>query len=425
MLLLFACASDTIDVDRPPETEPTEEPEGVEGTEDVGGPGEEPVEEIVGPGEPGDEVLFDEDVVHRFDILLDGQAVAALNADPRSYAEGTLVFADQELVVGVKLKGNSTFQYLSSKPALKIKVDHVVDGQRFLDSESFNLHNQWYNPSMMGEQLAYAFFRDQGLPAPRTGNAVVSINGEEKGLYSIVEQKNERFLELWWEDDSGSLYEVGSFNHGCDLDSGSTVCFEVDREGTGDSQIDLDDFLRAMRDGVEGETWTESLDRLVGLQPFLQAQAAEIVVAHYDNYGWNVNNWHIYHVPSDGIWGFSPWSTDLAWGWYPWVGSPTCGTYGQHPTEYGNGYLMERCFGDALCRATLLDALDDQADALEAWGLSERIDARYDLIVDHVYADTWKAYDNSWFEQEVACIRAWGAQRPAQIRGYVDALRGN
>src|SRR5688572_12368464 len=70
------------------------------------------------------EALFDPGVVPTFEIELDAAAIEALDADPDTYARGTLRYGDVVLTdVGVRLKGEYTFRPLGQKASFKLKLD--------------------------------------------------------------------------------------------------------------------------------------------------------------------------------------------------------------------------------------------------------------------------------------------------------------
>jgi hypothetical protein len=146
--------------------------------------------------------------------------------------------------------------------------------------------------------------------------------------------------------------------------------------------------------------------------------AVDITIGHWDNYGWNLNNWHLYHEPALDKWYFSPWSTDLAWGWYPW-GYDICGTYGNDPAEFQTGYLMNRCFDDPECKSQLYARIGEMADHLENLDLPSKIAQLKALGDPHVANDTLAWYDDTRRETQIACIRSWIIARPEALRNYV------
>ena len=443
LVLLLACAPGTVEVAAPeddrdpagtdsePTTEPTTEPDtdppdtaATTDEDTAGSTTSEPEEPTVSTEELPDsptagESFFLDDVIHPIELQIAPEAFQALRVDPRTYAPATFIHDGVALEVAIRAKGNTQFRAIDDKPSLVIDFNRVVEDQTFHGLPSVYLHNMTYDPSMMHEHLAYWYLRELGVPASRTTYARLTVNGADYGMYIFVEKQNRVYKERFWGDTSGSLFETGSFNHGCDLNdvSGAVACdcFEIDDIGSEANPIgELDRLCRVA--STVSSTWYEDMRDVVDMDVFLLAQAGEIVTAHFDNYGWNGNNWRIYHEPTEDLWYWTPWSTDLSYGWYPWSGRPHCGEYGQSIYEYSRGYLMSRCWNDASCRADLEAAIAVAADRYEALDVPAEIDRVLDMIGDGVRSDTRRWYDDTWFEQEVDCGRDWAAARPAAVR---------
>jgi len=372
---------------------------------------------ITGGGEGGSAEagawLFDESLVHEVTLTIDQTSWSALLNDPREYAPVTISIGENaDLSVAIKLKGNTQFRPINQKPSMVIDFNRVVKEQEVDGLSSVYLHNMIYDPSMMHEHFAYRFFRTVGVPASRTAYAHVTLNGIDYGLFLFVEKQNKVYRERWWSDADGSMFEAGSFNWSCDLDQDCT-CYEVDElaKGGEDALLELCDAV-----STESEDWLEAAREHLSWEQFIDATAAEMVISHYDNYGWNINNYRLYHDPSADKWSFTPWSTDLSFGWYPWSGNPHCGEYGQLPREYNGGYLIRRCWGNAECAAELQSSILEQATVLESMGMVEQIDTTYAMIDDYILTDTRREYSNWWVEQEVECMRDWVAGRPAFLQ---------
>ena len=374
-------------------------------TDDIAGP------ESPWSGEPGS-WLFGEGVVHTVNIEIDSSSWNALIFDPREYAPVTISIDEHtDYRVAIRAKGNTQFRTIDDKPSLVIDFNRELLDQTFDGLPSVYLHNMTYDPTMMHEHLAYSFFREVGVPASRTAYADVTVNGEHYGLYLFVEKQNSVYRERWWSQTPGSMFESGSFNWPCDLDL-DCGCFEVDELAEGGEEA-----LQELCDAVStnNESWLAGAEQKLDWPAFLKAVSAEIVISHYDNYGWNINNFRLYHDPESDTWAFTPWSTDLSFGWYPWSANPHCGEFGQGPQEYNGGYLVRRCWTNNTCRAALESAIQDQAAVLTSMDMPGRIDALHTQIAPYNAADTRKWYNDAYFEREVSCIRAWSAQRPGSL----------
>jgi spore coat protein CotH len=361
------------------------------------------------------DLVFQHDTVNEFTIDIGPASWAQLLVEPREYALATFTWQGVTHEVGVRAKGSSTYRAINDKPSLKVKFNWSVPGGRFVGLETINLHNQTYDPAMMSEPLAYYVYTEAGLVAPRTGFANVTINGALQGYYSVITAKDDSFIEYWWEDSGGSLYESGSFNWPCDFNYDCS-CFEHDEVGAADDVSDLMDLCTAATSPPN--QWITRMQEKLDWDQWLSQMAVDITIAHWDSYGWNLNNWHIYHEPTLDKWYFSPWSTDLAWGWYPW-GSDSCGTFGNDPAEFQAGYLMSRCTNDPECKSQLYTRIGEMADHLENLDLPSKIAQLKALGDPHVANDTLAWYLNSQRETHIACIRNWIIARPEALRNYI------
>jgi len=118
-------------------------------------------------------------------------------------------------LVGLRFKGRhgSLYQPLDDRedgqamPKLSMKVgfDKHVEGQRFNGLRRLNFHSMILDRSLMKERLAYQAFREAGFPAPRCSHAMIVINGEYKGVYAMVEQVDQVFVEERFPQASGGV----------------------------------------------------------------------------------------------------------------------------------------------------------------------------------------------------------------------------
>jgi hypothetical protein len=85
--------------------------------------------------------------------------------------------------VGVKYKGNSSYNANNVKNPLHIKLDWVVGNQDYQGHEDVKLGNGFKDPSMLREVLSYKILR-QYMHAPLSNFALLHINGTFIGLYA-------------------------------------------------------------------------------------------------------------------------------------------------------------------------------------------------------------------------------------------------
>jgi hypothetical protein len=96
---------------------------------------------------------------------------------------------------------------LCAKLPMKIRFDRYDPERRFFGLQRLNFHAMLRDPSAMRERLAYRIFADAGIAAPRTAWARVSMNGQDLGLFTLVEAVDARFADLRFHFDDGLLYK--------------------------------------------------------------------------------------------------------------------------------------------------------------------------------------------------------------------------
>ena len=163
----------------------------------------------------------------------------------------------------MRLKGRWGSGYgLDGKAAFKIKFPN--SRQRVGGMEKLTLNNMVQDGSYITETISYELFRGMGVPAPRTGYAVVTLNGLDYGLHLNVETPDDRMFSRWFpNEDTKHLYE-GSY--GCCYnwqDPYSDEHFDVD-EGDRADRSDLAALLNTL--SLEGLAWRQAVEKIADLR---------------------------------------------------------------------------------------------------------------------------------------------------------------
>lgn len=338
--------------------------------------------------------LFSPDHLPSFHLTLAPRAVASLDKQPRDFVEGTFSYQGNVYErVAVRLKGHRAMQKFDGKPAFKINFAKHDKGRRFLGLKRLTLNNLVEDPTMMREVLGYRMFREAGVPAPRAGYALVYVNGEYYGVYANVESVDKTFVRARFDDASGSMYEG---EYGCDLYPDDVSGFEQDA-GKDESREDLAAFAAAPLESIDR-------DNVLG---FLAVSA---LIGDFDGYR-HSHNYRIYRDPTSGKWSFIPWGLDR--------------TFKKHLDPYDSGGLVAvLCFADAECRRDYAIALRAAADRLEAARLDLAMDRLGDLTDRSLVYDPRKPYNLHATRTARAAMRAFVAERPAEIRKQVTCVAG-
>jgi hypothetical protein len=358
--------------------------------------------------------LFVSDTIWQMEIELTESAIADLALAPTDYVQGAFVLNGARFdPVGVRLKGNSTYQWLDGRPAFKIKADEYVDGMRIHGLERITLNSNYWDGSMMSETFAYGLWRRMGAPAPRTGYASVSFNGELYGLYTLVEAMDDDFIDATWPGSEGGLYEMCRT---CDL---TLDCSAYPLQETGDA-YDPEGLGRACAAAASRDEaairahfdWT-ALTRFFALERGLN---------HPDSYSFNQNNYYLYHDPLTDQVSLTPWGADSTFSYtYPPDEDRPClpGRF-DDLNAYPVGDLSEWCEGNAACWA------DVKMEMLRLAALLEDDDVASEVLATAAHIEAAVAEDPRWpwglstWESKVDCLHAWMLDRPGAIRGFVD-----
>ena len=79
-----------------------------------------------------------------------------------------------------------------------------------------NLKAMYNDPSQMREALAWRLFGIADIPAPRHTYAKLAFGPTYRGLFSVIEHVDKKFLsDHFGENHGGNLYKTGCRDIGC------------------------------------------------------------------------------------------------------------------------------------------------------------------------------------------------------------------
>ena len=230
--------------------------------------------------------LFTTATVLQLHLDLPTPAIVALKGEPRKFVRATVREGEGNYKeVGVHLKGVGSFRPIDEKPSFTLKFNHFTSGQRFHGLTKVMLNNSVQDPSYIDEALCTRLFREAGVPAARVTHARVWLNDRYLGLYVLVEGLSKEFLSLNFKNRDGALYEP----YLKDID-------EELKQNHGDdtSRADLKALIQATQVADASARW-ERLQKVLDVDRFISMMAGEILMAHWDGYWMNHNNYRIYH----------------------------------------------------------------------------------------------------------------------------------
>ena len=125
----------------------------------------------------------------------------------RLIADSVIIDGEVDQDVGVKYKGNSSYNINNSKNPLNIKLDYVNNGQSIDGYNVLKLSNGFRDPSFVREVMTYEMAREY-MPASKATYANVFINGIWNGLYTCVQSVDDDFTNEHFYERKGPFFKA-------------------------------------------------------------------------------------------------------------------------------------------------------------------------------------------------------------------------
>lgn len=235
-----------------------------------------------------DQVFFREGKIPKLRIEISPAELAKLNKDNRSFVRCTVREGDDFIYseVGVHLKGAAgSFRPVNDRPALTLNFDKYREKQKFHGLDKFHLNNSVQDGGYLHEYLSSALFNAAGVPTPRISHARVWLNGRDLGFYVLKEGFDSQFMKQHFGSKAGTFWDGG-------------FCADVDQKkdrklghGTND-QAELKNLVVASRE-PDLVKRAQRLTETLAVDHFLSVIAMEMMIAHWDGYARNRNNYRL------------------------------------------------------------------------------------------------------------------------------------
>lgn len=141
-----------------------------------------------------------------WDFILD---TAKLGSDSYTMSKWVKINGVQYDSVGVKYKGNSSYNPSNVKNPLHIELDHFKN-QDYQGYKDIKLSNGFKDPSFVREVLAYDILRNY-MQASLSNYAQVYINGQYIGLYANTEAVTKTFVDSHFFSNTNSFFFMDNF----------------------------------------------------------------------------------------------------------------------------------------------------------------------------------------------------------------------
>lgn len=362
---------------------------------------------------PAPHPLFDGDVIHTFELTFhqpswwDSLEYNYENYDEPVYIAAEFDWDDVHLdSIGVRFKGNSSYHsYPGDKLPFKLDINEFVEGQDIDGLDKFSLNNCFKDPSFVREKCFWELAEYIGMPALHTNYVDLYLNGEYFGLYLLVEDMGNEFIESrFGSDEDGNLWK-GDPRGDLIWRGGSESDYYAHYElATNEDENDWSGLLWLVDilNNTPADEMSDSLICSLELGSALGMLALNNLTVNLDSYTGSGHNHYFYLRDLDDRFTFTCWDANEAWGCFN-MGLPIPVLRNLDPYYHGGGALSR-----PLC--TQLWNQPDLAGVYEGLILKlmdgaghpsviiPRMEELRDLVRPSVYADTKKMYSNSQFE---------------------------
>ncbi len=218
-----------------------------------------------------------------------------------------VVIDDQRIdSVGLRQKGNNSYAS-SAKKSLKLDFNEFVQDGSYDGLKKVNLHNSSTDPTFMRENRSLQLMNEMGIKAPRTSFAKVYFNDEYRGLYRLVEQIDNTFLDRHFGNHEGNLYKRHDYPETADG-------IVKKNHKKLDDWSDYESF-KALLNESSDETFKSNIQHYFEVFEYLQILAVDKAVNNTDFYGSGTSGGRNYYLYRDSTLGGSEQSK---FHWLPW-----------------------------------------------------------------------------------------------------------
>ena len=195
----------------------------------------------------------------------------------RLIADSILIDGVADQNVGIKYKGNSSYNVANVKNPMNIKLDYVNNGQSIDGYNVLKLSNGFRDPSFVREVLSYEMASEY-MPSPKATYAKVTVNGTLIGLYTCVQSIDDDFTNENFYERKGPFFKVdntGIIVPGCSGSLGileyysDTNCYQraYEMEST-DDWTELGNFLDTLNNHFTDVENVMDIDRTIWMMAF-------------------------------------------------------------------------------------------------------------------------------------------------------------
>jgi hypothetical protein len=214
--------------------------------------------------------------------------------------------------VGVRYRGRSSnnwdYPANSLKPSIRIKLNKYVPGQKFFGYKKLNFRNNNYDPSWLKEKLVFDILSEYTVSV-RTAHAKLFINGEDFGLYLLIENIDGDYLENHFgEGEHGDLFKCEEF--GIEMMATDPLQNYIRKTNEGDVTAPGETYdyrndpkqnlVAALEVLNTSDVTRTALEEAFDIDAFTRFLAINNFFVNFDSYMGRGHNYYLYQRDSDG-----------------------------------------------------------------------------------------------------------------------------
>ena len=377
-------------------------------------------------------VLFDPDSIINVNITISSENRTWMNANSQKeeYVSGDIEVGGYAVSnIGIRPKGNSTLKAIASSTSnrysFKVKFNEYVKGQKLLGMKKLILNSCYQDKTFIKEYMSYYLMKELGIPTPAFTFCRLYFNGEYWGLYFMLEDVGESFVERYY--GSNIQYAVykpepeGNFNStstgGALVYNGNaanyyktifdnTVCTSADDDTYWENVIEM---TRVLNSG-------QNMDSILNTDEIIRYIAAQDYMVNLDSYlGQMYHNYYLIEI--NGIFQIIPWDYNLSFAGFSVQSASNAVNFPIDKPYTGNSAADFPLISKILTGTNLekyhgyLQFLADYSTANFAV-VTDKVIA---LIDSHINTDPTKFYTYAEFTQGVSTLKQFVSDRNKSI----------
>jgi spore coat protein CotH len=210
--------------------------------------------------------------------------------------------------VGVKFKGNSSYNSKYVKNPLNIKLDYKIKKQNIYGYQTIKLSNVFMDPSAIREVLAFGII-GKYIPSPKACFVQLFINDSIIGLYSNVEVVNKKLIKKYYSYKKGAIFKCentkrNSKPNNCNVEvsDGLTIGFTLDSNCYANnyelqSNYGWNELLNLMMtlwyNSNDTTKYFHQIDKFLDIDKVMWMLAFNNLFVNLDSYNWSGRNYYM------------------------------------------------------------------------------------------------------------------------------------